>query len=573
MPSLLARYARPLWWRALLLLLLLVVGSGLQLAGPHLVRYVIDGALGDAPLKSLVIAAAFFLLVGVANIAVAAGSTHVGAEVGWRATNRLRADLLREVLGRELSFHENQTPGELIERLDSDPSALLRFFSSFVLSVVGNAIVLIGALVVLYRQRWWLGVSAAIFAIVMVLLLARLRASAAPHYRESREATTQQMAFVTERLGGIDDIRANGAVEYTMGGFLEVAQRAYRSARTARMAGDALGATGSTLLKLGTLGALGAGIYLHQRSAATVGTVYLIVQYADMLSRPLNAASGQADQLQQAKVAAERVAELLPADEPPPDPGGALPAGPLRIEAEGVTFRYGDGPAVLTDVTFAVAAGETLAVVGRTGAGKTTLARLLFGLDRPTSGSVRLAGCDTKETSFEAIRSRASLVTQQVHLLHGTLRDNLTVFDPSVDDRHLRGVIRALALDSWFERLPDGLDTVIDPRGAEGIGLSAGEAQLVALGRIFRADPGLVVLDEASSRVDPLTEQALDAAVQRLVEGRTAVVIAHRLTTIRRADSVLVLEGGMVVEHGSRAALEGDPSSRLSALLRTGVAM
>lgn len=453
-PSLLLRYARPLWRRLLLLLVFLLVGSGLQLLGPHLVRYVIDGALGGAETWLLVAAGAGFLLLAIGNIAVAAVSTHLGADIGWRATNRLRSDLFHSALDRELSFHEVRTPGELLERIDSDPGVLFRFFSGLFVAAVANAMLVIGALVVLYRQRWWLAVAAAAFGVVMVLVLARLRGSAAPHYRDSREATTQQMAFVAERFAGIDDIRTSGAVEYTMARFLDVSLRAYRASRRARVAGDALGAVGSTMLKGGSVGGLAAGVYLHQRGVATVGTVYLIVQYAAMLSRPLNAASGQADEFQRAKVAAERVAELLPDAKPQPVSTALLPAGAFSVEASSVVYRYSDGPVALDNVSFDLAAGQTLALVGRTGAGKTTLARLLFGLDRPTSGTIRLAGVDTRDLSFEATRARVGFVTQQVQIVPGTLRDNLTLFDETVGDDRLDDSIAALGLTSWFQRLP-----------------------------------------------------------------------------------------------------------------------
>lgn len=572
-PKLLGRYARPLWRRLLLLTLAVLTASALQLLGPQIVRFVIDGAAAQTvSMSTLVLAAGLFLAVGAANVVIAAASSYLSSDVGWRATNRLRSDLLTHALELDLSFHEARTPGELIERIDADSSSLFRFFSVFVIGVLSNALLLIGVLVVLFRQRWWLGVGLGVFAGVMVLVLASVRARAAPHYRASREAAGRQTGFMAEWLGGIDDITTNAAVPYVMSRFLQVAVAAYRAAKRARVLGDALGGVGSSMLKLGTIGALAAGVYLHQAGDATIGSVYMIVQYAAMLSRPLEVVSGQADELQRARVSGARVAELLAAESTLKGGHEALPAGPLALEVSGVSFGYGAGPNVLDDVTFALQPGEVLGLIGRTGAGKSTISRLLLRLHDPTSGTIRLGGSDLRGLSRDALRSHVGAVTQEVQLFNASVRDNLTLFDKAADDDRLLRAIESLGLSQWFARLPEGLDTAISGSGGEGLGLSGGEAQLLALTRLFLQDPGLIVLDEASSKLDPVTERAMSEALTRLLRGRTAVVIAHRLSTIRRVDTVLVLESGRVEEFGPRAELEREPSSRLSALLKLGAA-
>jgi ATP-binding cassette subfamily B protein len=211
-----------------------------------------------------------------------------------------------------------------------------------------------------------------------------------------------------------------------------------------------------------------------------------------------------------------------------------------------------------------------LGLLGRTGSGKSTLARLLLRFHDPAAGSVSVGGVDLRELSADALRGRVAFVTQEVQLFRASVRDNATLFDSDVSDARLREAIDALGLRSWLERLPAGLDTFLAGHGGEGVGLSAGEAQLLALTRVFLKDPGLVVLDEPSSRLDPQTERLLERALDELLARRTAVVIAHRLSTIERADTVLILEDGRPVERGPRAALARDPGSRLAALLRTG---
>jgi ATP-binding cassette subfamily B protein len=223
----------------------------------------------------------------------------------------------------------------------------------------------------------------------------------------------------------------------------------------------------------------------------------------------------------------------------------------------------------LHDVSFRLAAGEVLGLLGRTGSGKTTIARLLFRLHDVAAGMVELGGLDVRAVQLESLRARVGLVTQDVQLFQGTLRDNVALFDAGLSDARLREAFFKLHLQPWLESLPAGLDTRIGPGGR---GLSAGEAQLVALARVFLKSPGLIVLDEASSRLDPVTERLLEGALSRLLEGRSGVVIAHRLATVERADRIVILEDGRVAEVGLRTDLLHDANSKFNRLLRAGIA-
>jgi ABC-type multidrug transport system fused ATPase/permease subunit len=312
---------------------------------------------------------------------------------------------------------------------------------------------------------------------------------------------------------------------------------------------------------------LGLSVALERTGALTVGAVFMIFRYTTMLRLPLERLSRHMNSFQQATGGIVRVQELLGIAPRVVDGEGAtLPAGALSVELDDVSFAYDTEP-VLDAVSFRLEPGEVLGLLGRTGSGKTTISRLLFRLHDvgAGSGTVRLGGVDIRRTKLDDLRRRVALVTQDVQLFAGTLRDNVTMYDPAVGDAKLRSVFAALELDRWLDDLPDGLDTVI---GATARGLSAGEAQLVAFARVFLTDPGLVVLDEASSRLDPRTEQLLEYAITRLLEGRTGIVIAHRLSTVERADSILIVDGGRVAEVGDREALADDPTSRFSQLLR-----
>jgi ABC-type multidrug transport system fused ATPase/permease subunit len=223
---------------------------------------------------------------------------------------------------------------------------------------------------------------------------------------------------------------------------------------------------------------------------------------------------------------------------------------------------------VLRDVTFDLKPGTKLGVLGRTGSGKTTLTRLIFRLYDPIGGAIRLGNIDLREVALADLRGRVGMVTQDVQLFQASIRENLALFDQTIDDARITLALEELGLLEWLRALPDGLNTKL---GAGGLGLSAGEAQLLAFARVFLRDPGLVILDEASSRLDPATERLLERAIDRLLAGRTAIIIAHRLGTVQRADEIMILDGGKVAEYGPRDLLAITAGSRFAQLLKTGL--
>lgn len=240
----------------------------------------------------------------------------------------------------------------------------------------------------------------------------------------------------------------------------------------------------------------------------------------------------------------------------------------MSIEFRDVSFSYLPEHPVLNDVSFRLEPGRVLGVLGRTGSGKTTLSRLVFRQYDAGEGAVEVGGMDVKAMKLAGLRGRVGMVTEDVQLFNAPLRENLALFDRSIGDDRLIESLTALQLGPWYASLPDGLDTVL---ASGGDLLSAGEAQLVTFARVLLRGPDLVSLDETSSRLDPATERLVERAVDRLMEGRTAIVIAHRLATLERVDDLMIMEGGRVVEHGSRQALASDPDSRYSSLLRTGM--
>jgi len=569
--ALIARYLAPMRARVAVLIALLLGGIALKLAIPLFLRAFIDAARDGALTSALAATAGLFLVFALADEAANALTTFVGQDVRWRATNALRADLTRHCLRLGMPFHNAQTPGKMIERIDGDVTELSNLMSDYALRALGNGVLLFGVLVMLAREDWRLGVAYACFVAVTLGALGRTIGFATAHWERAREAAAELFGFFEERLAGLEDLRAGGAEAWVRQGYHDGQRALMHVERRAFLLGSTSWIAAVALFTAGNLLALGMGAWLFQGGAITIGTVYLVFHYTEMLRHPIEQLADQLRDLQRAGGSLRRVVGLLAEPtrvEPAPEAAVAVPTGALKVAFEGVTFGYHAGAPVLDDVGFVLPPGQVLGLLGRTGSGKSTIARLLFRLYDVDAGAVRVGGVDVQDARLVDLRRRIGMVTQDVQLFQATLRDNLTFFDRAVADERLLEALEALGLGEWYGRLPLGLDTELASGGG---GLSAGEAQLLAFTRVFLSDPGLVILDEASSRLDPATELLIERAVDRLLVGRTGVIIAHRLGTVQRADAILILDAGRVSESGARLDLLADPTSRFNALLHTGM--
>lgn len=568
--QMLVRYVRPYWRSALLLTAVLFSSIALQLISPQIVRGFIDAAQSEGDLSKLLWAGVLFLGVGVTTQGLNLAATWVSTSLGFAATNALRADLARHLLRLDMSFHKERTPGELIERIDGDVTALSNFFSQFVIRLLGSILIIIGVLALLYREDWRIGLALTLFCALSLFILNQLRNVAVTQSNAERQASAEMFGFVEERLGGLDDIRANGSAAYTMRRWLERMRNFFHASRAAWLARSTAWRTMMIIFGLAQVMTLGVGAWLYRQGIFTIGAVYLVYNYTFLLFDPLERIAHQIQDLQKAAAGIGRVRGLMLLQPSIVDgEQDAFAPGALPLAFERVSFAYPDGDeAVLQDVSFRLQPGTKLGLLGRTGSGKTTLTRLLFRLYEPSAGAIRLGDTELRALTLDCLRQRVGMVTQDVQLFKASVRDNLTFFDPQVPDEQIIAVLRELGLGEWLDRLPNGLDTEL---AAGGDDLSAGEAQLLAFARVFLRDPGLVVLDEPSSRLDPATEALLERAMNHLLSGRTGIVIAHRLATVQRVDEIMIMEDGRVQEHGRREALVRDPGSRFSQLLHTGL--
>ncbi len=549
-------------WRWVGLGALVAMASALTITGPLVVRRIVDTAADGTTTAEVARLAALFLAIAVIGQLLAVVVAWLATVLAWRTTNELRVSMTRHVLGLDHEFHRTHTPGELIQRVDGDITSVSEFLGQVVTKAAGAALLVAGMIAVLSVLDWRLGLGLAVYVALALLVILRGRHRAVSESSDEMGALGRLYGGIEERLTAGEDLRANGAADHVAWRFVEDSEEALVSAVRRERAFLVMWWFVQGAVAAGWVLALVLGAVLVGANTITLGTAFLLFQYVLLIARPLEEVVHELETVQKANGAMVRVAELLAIRPMIVDTGTRHPsAGPLAVEAKAVAFDYGDDRPVLRDVDISIGAGRSVGIVGRTGSGKTTFSRLVLRLVEPTGGVVSLGGVPIAEIPLDELRRRVALVPQEVELFAGSLRDNVTLFD---DEPTEAAVIDALQRVGLGALADGGIDRSL---GAGGAGLSAGEAQLLALARVWLRDPDLLVLDEATARVDPQTEQQLEAAVVELMRGRTTLIIAHRLSTLRSVDEIVVFDHGEIAEHGDRLDLVGDDDSRFARLL------
>ncbi len=424
-------YLGPQWRKATLTAALIFTGIGLQLINPQILRYFIDAFTSGNSHKNLALAGALFVGIALAIQGVTVLATYFSENVAWTATNTLRSDLVAHCLTLDMAFHKAHTPGELIERIDSDVDTLSNFFSQAVIHLFGNALLILGVLILFFLADWRIGLVMAAFALLALTILLFLRKYALRHFTAYFQQNAEFYSFLGEQLAGTEDMRANGATGYVMWRFYHLLRRRLPPSRNAIMSIYAMVVTTILVFALGNAIAFVLGAYLWSTHVITLGTVYIIFYYTNLMIMPMEQIRGQLQDLQGAGAGLQRVQELLHTQPAIKDGiGTPLSAGALEVDFDDVTFGYQAAEAILHQVDFHVQAGTTLGVLGRTGSGKTTLARLLLRLYDPQQGQVRVGGVPIRELHLHDLRHSVGMVTQDVQLFHATVRDNLTFSTP-----------------------------------------------------------------------------------------------------------------------------------------------
>jgi ATP-binding cassette subfamily B protein/ATP-binding cassette subfamily C protein len=565
--NLLLTYLIPQKKRIIYLAFFLLSGIALQLINPQILGYFIDAVASSSYNSKLYFAALIFITVALLTQVFTVTATYLSENVAWIATNALRSDLVTHCLSLEFSFYKSRTPGELIERVDGDVNALSRFFSQLIINILGNLILLLGILIILFFQDWRAGLCLSIFSFFSLSIFIGLRPLAIRPWAAYRQFSADFFGFIGEYIAGLEDIRANGAVSYVMHRFYKLLQSWLAVYQKARLADTTLWGTTVGLFTIGNALALGIGAYLWNQKAITIGAVYVLFYYTNLLQEPIEKIREQLEYFQQAEASIYRIQELLQQPIKVYDTNiKYLNDTALSVEFKNVSFSYDSHKQLTLDnISFHLPPNQILGILGHTGSGKTTMTRLLLKFYEPQLGCINLNDVSIQKVSSKELTQKIGVVTQDVQLFHTTVRNNLTFFNSAITDEQILNVLSELGLREWLNSLPNGLDSIL---ASDKSGISAGQAQLIAFARVFLKNPQLVILDEASSRLDPKTEKNLDAAIDKLLSERTGIIIAHRLQTIQRANQILILENGRIFEYGYYQDLANNCHSRLSELLQ-----
>ncbi|MEZ4592251.1 MAG: ABC transporter ATP-binding protein [Chloroflexota bacterium] len=522
--ELMRRYLRPFRPRLLALFTLLAISIGLQLYGPQVIRDFLDAAQGGVATRLLILLGLLFLGVTVVQKGVELYTTYLSEDLGWAATNNLRADLAAHTMKLDMGFHKLQTPGELIERIDGDVSNLAEFFSQLLVRVLGNVVLVVGILVLLFREEWRIGLVGLAYGLLTLGLLQLISKPTVNVWRDVSKGYAKLHGYVEERIGGTEDIRANGGEPYVFHKLYPLLADVAKSRVRAELIGGYSFSSSYMLYVLAIVATLALAGTFFLRGQISIGTLFLLVAYVRLMESPIKYIRRQINDLQKAVASIGRINEFLQLEPDVKESVSAkLPEGATAVSFQNVSFAYKDrlsvngnqspisnlqSQNVLHDVTFELEAGKILGLLGRTGSGKTTLTRLLFRLYDVDAGGITLDGIDLRQVSLADVRQHIGLVTQEVQLFAASVRDNLTLFrrydatKPPIPDAEIEAALHTLGLGDWLASLPNGLDTELKTGGQ---GLSAGRARLLAFTRVFLRNPRLVILDEASSRLDPAT--------------------------------------------------------------------
>lgn len=557
-------FVRPYQRGFLACLVILFVSFGLELLGPWLMRLAIDGPMRaattdqDSRLNMLWWYGAGFVGVTLGGALLGYVYGLITAWNGQRVIRDVRRTLYSHLLSTDLSFHERNTAGKLTTRITSDVENLNELISTGVLQSVFDLLKIFGVLAVLF----FLDVELALFTVattpIVVVLSVIFRKKAQSAYRAVRSRLAMQNAFATELIGGIRTTRAYGREDAIAARYAERNQSTTEAWLDTVLHFSVFFSLIDFALRATTVGLVWFGGKAVLGGNMEPGQFIQFWLYFVMLSGPIRELGEKYNVLQAAFASCERIFQLLAEPTFPPARkagAAALPSprsGVAKITFEDVHFAYGDGPQVLDGISFTAERGQTIAIVGPTGAGKTTLLSLVSRLREVRTGSVKVDDIDVRELDLSQLRKRIAFVAQDLFLFTGTVIDNVRLFDPKVTEDRVWAALETVGAADFVRALPEGLQSPVAERGAT---FSQGQRQLLAFARALVVEPDVLILDEATASIDSEAEERLQRALESALRGRTALVVAHRLSTVRNADQILVLDGGKITERGNHEEL------------------
>ena len=551
----LTRYALRHWPLLLVATSLIPIASGLELALPYLLKVAVDSHIAIDRPDGLLAVGMLYVGCSIGRSLVAMGLAYVLGLLGQRTIHDLRCDVHGHVLTRSASFFDRTPVGRLLSGITNDIENLNQLFTGGVVTLFADLVMLIA----IAAMMFYLDVELTLVTLALVPLLVPVfgwsRKIMRVAFRELRVKTAEMAAYLVERLSGLSTVQLFGRESRAADEYAQISS-AYRKSALSSLTATSIALPTTESIAI-ISGALVIGYADLGNSAVTVGLVVAFVEYANRFYSPVHVLAQKYVVMQQAMASAERVFELLDTQDADA-PDAPVKAGDVVEDAEApalefrdVGFAYRPSEPVLSEITLAVPRGATIAVVGATGSGKSTLIRLLARHYEPQAGQVKVYGRDVREWPVRELRRRLTVIAQDVFLFRGTIADNVRLGRPDATIAEVEDALRRVGATQILER-KEGVSLEVAERGAN---LSSGERQLVAFARALLRDPEVLILDEATAHVDPETEETIERAMVSLFSGRTSLIIAHRLSTIRRADRIIVLARGRIVEQGTRAEL------------------
>jgi ABC-type multidrug transport system fused ATPase/permease subunit len=556
-------YLSPFWQRLLAISLLVVVSSTAQLAGPYLIGVAIDQFVAPAPQATgvpiipqdlgqragLGFAMLALLVTYVIGWAASFGQHFLMVQVSQRLLYDLREQIFHHIQRLSLSFFDRREAGDLMSRLTNDTDAINSVLSVGLVQFIGNLLTLVGIAVIMLTLSWRLALAALSITPLMILTTVLFSRRARAAFRRTRETIGDVSAELEENIAGVRVVQAFSREEAAQAEF-DIANAANRDANvSAQSVTSAFSPTLDVLSNVGLAIVIAYGGYLALNQAGSVGVIIAFLLYVRRFFEPLQGIANLYAQVQSAIAGAERIFELLDVRPDVTDAPDAieLPLIEGHVRFSHVRFSYTDD-LVLKDVSLEARPGQTIALVGPTGAGKTTMANLLARFYDVDQGSVSVDGHDLRDVTRSSLRRQMGVVTQDTFLFSDTVMENIRYGRPDATDEEVILAARAVKAHEFIQRMPEGYQTKLGEKGSQ---LSQGQRQLIAIARAVLANPRILILDEATSSVDTRTERLIQEALETLLSGRTAFVIAHRLSTVQHADQVLVIEGGQITERGT----------------------
>jgi ATP-binding cassette subfamily B protein len=552
--GMLLRLTRPYKTRTLLSVASLLLATATALAPPYLSKYAVDEGIAQHDLTKLWWIVGAFLVAGLFNWGMSYAQTYLSGWVGERILADLRNRLFDHLQRLSLGFYERNRAGVIISRLTNDVEAIDQLVTDGVTSLVQNTLTLIGTAILLFILDWRLALATLIVIPFMSVATVIFRTRSARAYSQVRERLGLVTATLAEDIAGMRMVQAFTREETNIRNFRGVTER-YRESNMQTVVLNGLYFPFVDLLSTVALAVvLGFGGHLYFQGEVTLGTLFAFMLYVQNFFDPVQQLSQLYGTFLSATAALDKIVDVLDKEPEVVDKphAEALPHVEGRVSFDQVRFGYGDGPEVLHGLDLDVPEGTTVALVGHTGAGKSTIAKLLARFYDPRDGRITIDGHDLLDVTQASLRRQLGIVPQEGFLFAGTVSENIAFGRPEARPEEIVRAAQTIGAHDFILRLEDGYETQLQERGSR---LSLGQRQLVALARALLADPRILILDEATSSVDIGTERKIERALRTLLAGRTAFVIAHRLSTIRDADLIVVLEHGQVVEQGSHDEL------------------